>query len=47
MANYVTEHIRTVALVGQGGAGKTTLAEALLLKSGCQRPCRYLSGTSK
>ena len=34
MANYATEHIRTVALVGQGSAGKTTLAEALLVKAG-------------
>ena len=34
MANYATEHIRTVALVGQGACGKTTLAEALLFKSG-------------
>ena len=34
MAKYTTENIHTVALVGHGGAGKTTLAEALLWKSG-------------
>jgi elongation factor G len=34
MANYTTESIRAVALVGHGGAGKTTLAEALLSEAG-------------
>ncbi|HSN20648.1 MAG TPA: elongation factor G [Usitatibacter sp.] len=34
MARYSTENIHTVALVGHGGAGKTTLAEALLWKAG-------------
>ena len=34
MPRYSTESIRTVALVGHTGAGKTTLAEALLAKAG-------------
>jgi elongation factor G len=34
MAKYSTENIHTVALVGHGGAGKTSLAEALLWKAG-------------
>jgi elongation factor G len=34
MNAYATENLRTVALVGQSGAGKTTLAEALLHKTG-------------
>src|SRR5215475_12744976 len=33
MAQYATENIRTVALVGHGAAGKTTLAEALLARA--------------
>ncbi len=34
MPKYATEAIRTVALVGHAGAGKTTLAEALLAGAG-------------
>lgn len=34
MPKYATESIRAVALVGHGGAGKTSLAEALLFKAG-------------
>lgn len=34
MASYATESIRAVALVGHGGAGKTSLTEALLFKAG-------------
>src|SRR5690349_24677543 len=34
MTQYATENIRTVAWVGDGGAGKTSLVEALLAKAG-------------
>jgi elongation factor G len=34
MPNYPTESIRTIALVGHGAAGKTSLAEALLHAAG-------------
>ena len=34
MSSSITERLRTVALVGHGAVGKTTLAESLLLASG-------------
>ncbi len=37
MANYTTQDIRNVALIGHAGAGKTLLAEALLHHAGAIR----------
>ena len=34
MSNYLTENLRTVALVGHGSCGKTTLIEAMLYRTG-------------
>ena len=34
MRSYKTEEIRNISLLGSSGAGKTTLAEAMLFESG-------------
>jgi len=47
MAQFATKDIRTLALVGHGASGKTTLAEALLLKAGAiQAPGSVERGTT-
>src|SRR4051812_41469592 len=45
--SYATEDIRNVVLLGHSGAGKTTLAEAMLCRSGVlTRAGRVDDGTS-
>ncbi len=47
MANFTTEHLRNIVLMGHGGSGKTTLAEAMLFDTGVlSRRGRVEDGTT-
>jgi elongation factor G len=47
MANFTTEHLRNIVLIGHGSSGKTTLAEAMLFDTGVlSRRGRVEDGTT-
>ena len=47
MKAYDVQHLRNVGLIGQGGAGKTSLAEAMLFDAGTtQRLGKVANGSS-
>src|SRR5512136_2474274 len=47
MTNFTTEHLRNIVLIGHGGSGKTTLAEAMLFDTGVlSRRGRVEDGTT-
>ena len=39
MSKYPTQNLRTVAFVGHGGSGKTSLIEAMLMRAGAISEC--------